>query len=173
MRPQQLQRGVYQVPPDVLDQVTSEKQVVEKIAEVPKLVSFVEKAELCSSYNSALDTDITWEMEFVFSRYETYDVMYVDNLVKEHQVAGEESVCKYQGVGQPSLVPCDGQTMLTEEECLDEDGWEFNVDDESQVLVAKAMARIQDMQGCVPAPVPLEEPTYEVLPVFALDDRMP
>ncbi|KAI5081302.1 hypothetical protein GOP47_0004485 [Adiantum capillus-veneris] len=42
MRPQQLQRGVYQVPPDVLDHVTSEKQAVEKIAEVPKSVSFVE-----------------------------------------------------------------------------------------------------------------------------------
>ncbi|KAI5079181.1 hypothetical protein GOP47_0006852 [Adiantum capillus-veneris] len=178
MRPQQLQRGVYQVPPDVLDQEASEKQAVEKIAEVPQSVNFVEKSELCSSYSSALDTDSTWETESAFSRYETYDVMYVDNLVKERQVAGEEPVCKDQRVGQPSLVPCDGQTMLTEEECLDEDGWGFDEpvvegDDESQVLVAQAMARIHDMRGCVPAPVPLEEPTYEVLPVFGLDDQMP
>ncbi|KAI5063591.1 hypothetical protein GOP47_0022138 [Adiantum capillus-veneris] len=68
--------------------------------------------------------------------------------------------------------------MLTEEECLDEDDWGFDepvvdVDDESQVLVAKAMARIQDMRGCVPAPLSLEEPTDEVLPMFLLDDRMP
>ncbi|KAI5068720.1 hypothetical protein GOP47_0017065 [Adiantum capillus-veneris] len=82
MRPQQLQRGVYGVPPNVLDQVTFEKQVVEKIDEVPKPVSFVEKAEVCSSYSSALDMDSTWETEFAFSRYETYDVMYVDKVVR-------------------------------------------------------------------------------------------
>ncbi|KAI5075949.1 hypothetical protein GOP47_0010025 [Adiantum capillus-veneris] len=167
MRPQQLQRGVYQVTSDVLDQVTSEKQAVEKIAEVPNSVSFVEKAELCSSYSSALDADNTWETESAFSRYETYDVMYVDNLVKEQQVAGEEPVFKDQGVGKPSLLPCDSKAMLTEEECIDEVDWGFNdpvidVDDESQILVAKAMARIQDMRGCVSAPVLLEEPTDEV-----------
>ncbi|KAI5073947.1 hypothetical protein GOP47_0011960 [Adiantum capillus-veneris] len=103
MRPQQLQKGVYRVPSDVLDQVASEKQAVEKIVEVSNSVSFVEKSELCPSYSSALDIDSTWETESAFSRYETYDVMYVDNLVKERQVTGEEPVCEDQGVGQPSL----------------------------------------------------------------------
>ncbi|KAI5079113.1 hypothetical protein GOP47_0006784 [Adiantum capillus-veneris] len=147
MRPQQLQRGVYRVPPDVLDQVTSEKQAVEKIAEVPKPVSFVEKAEVYLSYSSALDTDNTWETESAFSRYETYDVMHVDKVVKAEQIAGEETFFVNQEVGQPFLLPCDGQAMLTKEECLDEDDWGFHdpvldVDDKSQVLVAKAMARI-------------------------------
>ncbi|KAI5061699.1 hypothetical protein GOP47_0024204 [Adiantum capillus-veneris] len=68
--------------------------------------------------------------------------------------------------------------MLTKEECVNEEDWGFNdpvidVDDESPILVVKAMARIQDIRGCVPAPVPLEEPTNEVLSVFALDDWMP
>ncbi|KAI5057877.1 hypothetical protein GOP47_0027892 [Adiantum capillus-veneris] len=125
-RAQQVQRGVYRVPPDVLDQVPSEKEAGEKTAEVPKSVSFVEKAELCSSYSSALDTDSTWQTESGFSRYETYDVMFVDNLVKEQKVAGKEPICEDQGVGQPSLMPCDGQAMLAEEECLDEDDWGFD-----------------------------------------------
>ncbi|KAI5066632.1 hypothetical protein GOP47_0019256 [Adiantum capillus-veneris] len=53
-RAQQLQREVYRVPPDVLDQVPSEKEAGEKIAEVPKSVSFVEKSELCSSYSMSI-----------------------------------------------------------------------------------------------------------------------
>ncbi|KAI5074876.1 hypothetical protein GOP47_0010837 [Adiantum capillus-veneris] len=172
MRSQQLQRGVYQVPPDLLDQVTSEKQAVEKIAEVPKPMSFVEKAEMYSSYSSALDMDSTWETGSSFSRYETYDVMHVDKVVKAEHIAGEETFSAHQEVGKPSLLPCDGKAMLTEEECFNESNWGFNdpvvdVNDESQVLIAKAMARIQDMRGCVPAPVLLEEPTDEVLPMFA------
>ncbi|KAI5055345.1 hypothetical protein GOP47_0030490 [Adiantum capillus-veneris] len=68
MRPQPLQRGVYRVPPDVLDQVTSKKKSVEKIAEVPKPVHFVDKAEVYSSYSSALDMDSTWKTESAFSK---------------------------------------------------------------------------------------------------------
>ncbi|KAI5072871.1 hypothetical protein GOP47_0012977 [Adiantum capillus-veneris] len=91
MRPQQLQRGVYRVLPDVLDQVTFEKQAVEKVVEVPKAGEFLEKAEVYASYSSALDTDNTWKTESSFSRYETYDVMHVDKVVKEQQIAGEET----------------------------------------------------------------------------------
>ncbi|KAI5082498.1 hypothetical protein GOP47_0002241 [Adiantum capillus-veneris] len=178
MRPQQLQKGVYQVPLYVLDQVTSGKQAVEKIAEVPKPVSFVEKAEVCSSYSSALDTDITWETESAFSRYETYDVMNVDKVDEEQQVAGEEPVCEDRGVGQSSLLLCVGKAMLIEEECFDEADWGFDdlvvdVDDESQVLVAKAMARIQGMQGLPPFPMMFEECTGEDMPVSTLDDQFP
>ncbi|KAI5063640.1 hypothetical protein GOP47_0022187 [Adiantum capillus-veneris] len=172
------QRGVYRVPSNVLDQVTFGKQVVEKIVEVPKPVNFVEKIEVYSSYSSALDTDSTWETEFVFSRYETYDIMHVNRVVKEQQIAGEETFCADQGVGEPSLLPCDGKAMLTKQECLDEDDWGFDgpvvdVDDESQVLVAKAMATIQGMQGFPPFPVLFEESTSEDMPVSALDDQLP
>ncbi|KAI5082444.1 hypothetical protein GOP47_0002187 [Adiantum capillus-veneris] len=43
----------------------------------------------------------------------------------------------------------------------------------SQILVAKAMARIQGMQGLLPFPLPLKEPTGEGMPVFALDYHFP
>ncbi|KAI5070541.1 hypothetical protein GOP47_0014884 [Adiantum capillus-veneris] len=68
--------------------------------------------------------------------------------------------------------------MLTQEECFDEAGWGFvdpvvDVDDEAQVLVAKAMARIQGTQGFPPFPVLFEGTTGEGMPVFALEDQLP
>ncbi|KAI5063709.1 hypothetical protein GOP47_0022256 [Adiantum capillus-veneris] len=83
---------------------------------------------------------------------------------KRNRFAGEETFCAEQGVGQPSLLPCDGNAILTEEECFDEVDWGFDdpmvdVDEELQVLVAKAMARIQGMQGFPPFLVLFEETT--------------
>ncbi|KAI5084845.1 hypothetical protein GOP47_0001014 [Adiantum capillus-veneris] len=104
--------------------------------------------------------------------------MHVDKVVKEQQTADKETFFADQGVGKPSLLPCYGKAMLTGEECFNGAEWGFDdpvvdVDDESQVWVAKAMARIQGMQGFLPLPMPFEESTGEDMPLSALDDQLP
>ncbi|KAI5082503.1 hypothetical protein GOP47_0002246 [Adiantum capillus-veneris] len=96
-RAQEVQRGIFRVPPSLLPQ---EREVVESLkeevsvvepatrltAKVQELASSEEEFESSQSSSSALDTDATWEMESMSSRYETYDVFHEDKV--------ENNVCK-------------------------------------------------------------------------------
>ncbi|KAI5057846.1 hypothetical protein GOP47_0027861 [Adiantum capillus-veneris] len=139
-RAQKVQRGIFRVPHSLLAQ---ESEVVKDLKEevavlepatrltamVQELTSAKEESDSSQSSSSVLDTDSMLETEFRSSRYETYDVFHVDEV--------ENNVCEWPAsqlnieeqysvtpsvnlpVEQPSLVSCDGESLLEEEVWFD------------------------------------------------------
>ncbi|KAI5061724.1 hypothetical protein GOP47_0024229 [Adiantum capillus-veneris] len=142
-RSQRIQRGIFKVPPNLLaqkdeviedlkEEVLVPELATRKVAVIQELASSKEGSDSSHSSSSSLDIDATWEKESMYSRYETYDVFYVDEVinnvcelhashlkVKEGPSASVERPCVNQPVEQPSLMSCDGESLLEEEVWFD------------------------------------------------------
>ncbi|KAI5074958.1 hypothetical protein GOP47_0010919 [Adiantum capillus-veneris] len=137
---QQVERGIFRVPPSLLPQESEVLKVFEeevslpepttrKEAVVQELASSKEESGSSQSSSSVLDIDSMWETESRSSRYETYDVFHVDEvensvceLPANHLKVEEKysvAPCGNLPVEQPSLMSCDGESLLEEEVCFD------------------------------------------------------
>ncbi|KAI5060660.1 hypothetical protein GOP47_0025080 [Adiantum capillus-veneris] len=76
---QQVQRGIFRVPPGLLPQESKVVKVFKE--EVSVLEPLKEESNSYHSSNNSLDTDATWETESMSSRYETYDIFHVDEVM--------------------------------------------------------------------------------------------
>ncbi|KAI5081335.1 hypothetical protein GOP47_0004518 [Adiantum capillus-veneris] len=98
-----------------------------KVAKMQELESSKKESKISQISSRSLDTDSTWETESISSRYETYDVFHVDEVmnnvyefpisqlkVKEKHSASLEMLCVNLPVEQPSLVSCGGKSLLEE-----------------------------------------------------------
>ncbi|MCO5556480.1 hypothetical protein L7F22_010029 [Adiantum nelumboides] len=127
---QQLQKGMFKIPPGLFAQEDFNRGMVEAIKknedppekrsinEVPVVISMRDEDDALSSSSSVLDTDGTLETGSISSRYVVYEILQVD-----------ESKDDSKGVGQH---PC--LDMLDEEVDWGFDDPMIEVDIETQVL---------------------------------------
>ncbi|KAI5064603.1 hypothetical protein GOP47_0021273 [Adiantum capillus-veneris] len=164
-RAQKVQRGIFRVPPSLLPQedevvkdLKEEVSVLElatrKVVMVQELASSKEESDSSHSSNSSLDTDAIWEIISLPSRYETYDVFYVDEVmnnvcelsashlkVEDKHSACVEMSCVNLPVEQPYQMSCDGESLLEEEvwfDCASQLIEEQVLEDDLQKLEAEA-----------------------------------
>ncbi|KAI5074964.1 hypothetical protein GOP47_0010925 [Adiantum capillus-veneris] len=142
-RAQQVQRGIFRVPPSLIPQESEVVKVFQEevpvlepetrlTAKVQELTSAEEEFDSSQRSSSSLDTDSMWETDSRSSRYETYDVFYVNEVennvcelpvshleVEETHSAGVEMPCVNFSVEQPCQMSCDGDSLLKEEVWFD------------------------------------------------------